>query len=257
VDSSAPPKSSPPSSTQKPSQRPARVQPTPAEQRRAAKNERKRAAEVLALKQAKQRRQRNAALGVVGVVVVAVVAIVLITQLGGSSKKSTTTAANTACPAAPAVAGPQPSGAPAAGFPQIPACASPALKTKPVVTKGTGAAPTKLVSTTLIQGTGATVKTGDSVTVNYVGVTFADGKEFDSSWSRSQTYTVDNVGNASVIAGWNQGLVGLKVGTRVQLDIPQSLAYPDPQSGQPAGTLRFVIDVLGDTPGTPSTAPSA
>jgi peptidylprolyl isomerase len=253
VDSSAPPKSSP----KKPSQRPQRIQLTPAEQRRAAKNERRRAAEVLALKQAKARRQRNAALGVVGVVVVAVVAIVLITQLGGSSKKPSTAAANTACPAAPAVAGPQPSGAPAAGFPQIPACASPALKTKPVVTKGTGAPPTKLLVTTLIQGTGATVKSGDTITVNYVGVTYADGKEFDSSWKNSQTFSTA-IGQGGVIKGWDQGLVGVKVGSRVQLDIPTDLAYGTPTpAGDPAGPLRFVVDVLGDTPASASAAPSA
>ena len=252
MDSSAPPKSSP----KQPSQRPQRLQLTPAEQRRAAKNERRRAAEVLALKQAKARRQRNAALGVLGVVVVAVVAIVLITQLGGSSNKPTA-AANTACPAAPAVAGPQPSGAPAAGFPQIPACASPALKTKPVVTKGTGAAPTKLIVTTLIQGTGAAVKSGDTITVNYVGVTYADGKEFDSSWKNSQTFSTA-IGQGGVIKGWDQGLVGVKVGSRVQLDIPTDLAYGTPTpAGDPAGPLRFVVDVLGDTAPSASAAPSA
>ena len=118
-----------------------------------------------------------------------------------------------------------------------------ALSKKPVVTAGTGTV-SQLKTTTLIQGSGAAVQAGQTITVNYVGVTYPDGKEFDSSWSRSEPYTFQ-AGAGRVIQGWDQGLIGVTVGSRVQLDIPATLAYGDnPTGGQPAGTLRFVVDVL-------------
>jgi peptidylprolyl isomerase len=132
---------------------------------------------------------------------------------------------------------------PSAAFPPVPAGADPALSKKPAVTKGAGAV-TELKTTTLIQGTGAAVQSGQTITVNYAGVTYADGKEFDSSWSRSEAFSFA-IGGGSVIKGWDQGLIGAKVGSRVQLDIPSALAYGDsPGGGQPAGALRFVVDVL-------------
>jgi peptidylprolyl isomerase len=75
-------------------------------------------------------------------------------------------------------------------------------------------------------------------------VKYASGEEFDSSWKRSQAFDFQLGGQ--VIQGWNQGLVGVKVGSRVQLDIPGSLAYGDKDdgSGSPFGPLRFVVDVL-------------
>jgi peptidylprolyl isomerase len=123
---------------------------------------------------------------------------------------------------------------------------SAALKTKPVVGAGTGEL-TKLAVTTLIEGTGATVKAGQNLSVNYVGVTYKDGKEFESSWSNSQPLSLV-IGQGQVIKGWDQGLVGVKVGSRVQLDIPSDLAYGDnPRQGTPGGPLRFVVDVLSAT----------
>ncbi|MEV4140073.1 FKBP-type peptidyl-prolyl cis-trans isomerase [Dactylosporangium sp. NPDC049742] len=130
-----------------------------------------------------------------------------------------------------------------AAFPPLPDGADPALKTKPTVTAGSGAV-TKLVSTTLVEGKGAAVQAGQTVTVNYVGVTYADGKEFDASWKRSQPFEFQ-VGASMVIKGWDDGLVGAKIGSRIQLDIPASMAYGDnPEGGRPAGALRFVVDVL-------------
>lgn len=128
-------------------------------------------------------------------------------------------------------------------FPPLPPGADPALGTKPSVSKGTGTV-TELKSTTLVEGTGAAVQSGQTVDVNYVGVTYADGKEFDSSWKRSEPFSFQ-VGAGNVIKGWDQGLLGAKIGSRVQLDIPAALAYGEkPSGGQPAGTLRFVVDVL-------------
>jgi peptidylprolyl isomerase len=120
------------------------------------------------------------------------------------------------------------------------------LSKKPTVTVPSGAAPTKLVTKDLITGTGATAKTGDTVTVNYVGVLYKGGKEFDSSWSRNQTFTTP-LSNGSVIPGWVQGIPGMKVGGRRMLIIPPGLAYGKAGSGSaipPNSTLVFVVDLL-------------
>jgi peptidylprolyl isomerase len=120
------------------------------------------------------------------------------------------------------------------------------LSKKPTVTVPTGAAPTKLVTKDLITGTGTTAKAGDTVTVNYVGVLYKGGKEFDSSWSRNQTFTTP-LSNGSVIPGWVEGIQGMKVGGRRMLIIPPGLAYGKAGSGStipPNSTLVFVVDLL-------------
>jgi peptidylprolyl isomerase len=120
------------------------------------------------------------------------------------------------------------------------------LSKKPVVTVPKGPAPTKLVTKDLITGTGKTAALGDTVTVNYVGVLYKNGKEFDSSWSRNQTFTTP-LSNGSVIAGWVQGIPGMKVGGRRELIIPPNLAYGKSGSGSaipPNSTLVFVVDLL-------------
>ncbi len=122
--------------------------------------------------------------------------------------------------------------------------------TKPAV-KIPAALPTKLVITDLVEGTGDAAKKGDEITVNYVGVRSADGTEFDNSYDRGQAFPF-TLGGGSVIAGWDQGLIGTKVGGRRQLDIPADLAYGNNPQGKviKAGdALTFVIDVLSITPG--------
>ena len=114
------------------------------------------------------------------------------------------------------------------------------LATKPVVTAGTGTL-TKLTVTTLVAGTGSPVAEGQTLAVNYVGVSYKTGVEFDSSWKRSEPFSF-TVGQGKIIKGWDQELIGVKVGSRVHLDIPSDLAYGD--SGNPSGPLRFVVDVL-------------
>jgi peptidylprolyl isomerase len=135
--------------------------------------------------------------------------------------------------------------APAAanGFPPLPAGADRALATKPAASAGTGEL-TQLVVTPLVTGTGPATKAGQQITVNYVGVSYKTGVEFDSSWKRSETFDFQ-LGAGQVIQGWDQGLVGVTVGSRVQLDIPSQLAYGD--SGRVAGPLRFIVDVLAAT----------
>ena len=91
---------------------------------------------------------------------------------------------------------------------------APAIAKKPVVTIPTGPAPTTLVTKDLVTGTGQTAKAGDTVTVNYVGELYKNGKEFDSSWSRNQPFTAA-LSSGSLIRGWVQGIPGMKVGGRV------------------------------------------
>ena len=118
-------------------------------------------------------------------------------------------------------------------------------KTKPEIDFYDGNAPADLVVTDLAIGTGAEAKPGDKVDVHYLGVDFESGEEFDSSWGRGQSVDFPLT---SLIAGWQQGIPGMKVGGRRLLVIPAELAYgnrPPPGSGIGAGeTLVFVIDLL-------------
>jgi peptidylprolyl isomerase len=110
--------------------------------------------------------------------------------------------------------------------------------------------PTSLVTTVVTPGSGAEAEDGDLVVVNYVGVRSADGAMFDNSYDRGAPYPV-TLGAGSVIAGWDQGLVGAQTGERLQLDIPTDLAYgANPQGDviQPGDALSFVIDVVAVVP---------
>ena len=123
--------------------------------------------------------------------------------------------------------------------------ASGPLSKKPVVSVPTGPAPTKLEIKDLIKGTGPEVKSpSSSVTVNYVGVLYKGGKEFDSSWKRGETATFALTG---VIPGWTKGIPGMKVGGRRELIIPAAEAYGakgSPPTIPPNSPLVFVIDLL-------------
>jgi peptidylprolyl isomerase len=121
------------------------------------------------------------------------------------------------------------------------------LSKEPTVTIPSGAAPSKLVVTDIIKGTGAEAKAGKSVTVNYVGELFHGGKVFDASWKRNEPFTFA-LGQGSVIKGWDQGVAGMKVGGRRELVIPASLAYGPKGAGAsipPNAPLVFVVDLLG------------
>jgi FKBP-type peptidyl-prolyl cis-trans isomerase FkpA len=96
----------------------------------------------------------------------------------------------------------------------------------------------------LVVGTGATAVVGNTVSVNYVG-TLTNGSKFDSSYDRGQPYTF-RVGAGQVIAGWDQGVPGMKVGGKRRLTIPPSLGYGGQANGPiPANsTLIFEIELL-------------
>jgi peptidylprolyl isomerase len=120
------------------------------------------------------------------------------------------------------------------------------LSKEPAVTPPTTPAPTKLVTKELIVGTGPEAKAGDSVTVNYVGVLYKGGKVFDASWKRNETFPFV-LGKSQVIPGWEQGIVGMKVGGRRELIIPAELAYGakgSPPTIPPNSALIFVVDLL-------------
>ena len=122
---------------------------------------------------------------------------------------------------------------------------APEKKTKPKVEKPSGAPPKQLVTNDLEEGSGAEAKAGDAVTVQYVGVNFKTGKEFDSSWSRSEPFTF-TLGAGEVIPGWDQGIEGMKVGGRRELVIPPELGYGTagaPPAIPPNETLIFVVDL--------------
>lgn len=130
--------------------------------------------------------------------------------------------------------------------PKSPTTPASTSKTKPKVEVPSGPPPNKLVIKDLEAGKGPAAKKGDEVSVQYVGVFYENGKEFDSSWSREATPYTFKLGYAGVIQGWEQGIVGMKVGGRRELIIPPSLAYGSQQTGAipPNSTLIFVIDLV-------------
>ncbi len=115
----------------------------------------------------------------------------------------------------------------------------------PTITVPKAAAPTTLVSQNLIDGAGAVVASGQTITVHYTGALWSDGTVFDSSWSRKSPANFV-IGQGQVIPGWDKGLVGKKVGSRVLLVVPPADGYGAQANGKiPANsTLVFVIDIL-------------
>lgn len=115
-----------------------------------------------------------------------------------------------------------------------------------VATPQTAKAPDKLGVYPIIKGDGDVVKSGQTITVEYVGQLYPDGDVFDESWSKEQPVSF-SVGTGGLIEGWDQGLVGQTVGSRVILVIPSDLGYGAAGSGAdipPNADLIFVIDIL-------------
>lgn len=119
-------------------------------------------------------------------------------------------------------------------------------KTKPVIDQPSGDPPIKLVKKDIVKGKGKRAKKGDTVSVQYVGVSFSTGEEFDASWDRGEPFSFA-LGQGQVIPGWDAGVAGMKVGGRRQLTIPPDQAYGasgSPPAIGPNETLVFVIDLL-------------
>lgn len=117
---------------------------------------------------------------------------------------------------------------------------------KPKIAKPTGEPPTELVVNDITVGEGQEAVAGTEVAVHYVGVSHSTGKQFDASWDRGQPLQI-TLGAGQVIAGWDQGLQGMRVGGRRQLVIPPQMAYGDRGAGgviAPGETLVFVCDLV-------------
>lgn len=124
--------------------------------------------------------------------------------------------------------------------------ASGPLSKEPHITPPSGPPPAKLVTKEIITGTGTEAKKGSAVAVNYVGALYHSGKVFDASWKRKEPFPF-TLGQGQVIPGWEQGVVGMKVGGRRELIIPAALAYGakgSPPSIPPNEPLVFIVDLL-------------
>lgn len=173
----------------------------------------------------------------------AVVALVA-AGCGGSSKSSSSSTSSsrpdTQTSAAPATT-------PAATTGEAPAVANAKdTRHRPKVATPKGDPPTSLVKKDLVIGSGPAVRAGQTATVQYEGIAWSDGQEFDASWNRPGQPFSFPLGQQKVIAGWDQGIPGMKVGGRRELVIPPDLAYGPGGSGPigPNETLVFVVDLL-------------
>jgi len=124
------------------------------------------------------------------------------------------------------------------------------LETRPEVAElvpGDGSEPpSELQVEDLAVGDGPAAAEGDVLVVQYVGVRWSDGGEFDASWERGQPFEFE-LGAGQVITGWEQGLDGMQVGGRRMITIPPELAYGDRGAGDaipPGETIVFVLDLL-------------
>lgn len=118
---------------------------------------------------------------------------------------------------------------------------------KPQIDRPEGPAPTELETTDISVGDGQEAKSGNTVTVHYVGVSHSTGEQFDASWDRGEPLRF-GLGAGQVIPGWDQGVAGMKVGGRRKLVIPPHLAYGERGAGgviKPNETLIFVVDLVG------------
>jgi peptidylprolyl isomerase len=194
-----------------------------------------------------RRRRRNTIAGASAgtAAVIALIVFLAVHFSGGSDKAS---AGPRATPPATATATP-----PATPTPPPPAptrCAqikpNPPAKGQPTVPPVTGKAPTKLVIKDIKNGHGPAAKRGSSVSVTYIGISCSTGKVFDASYLHgNQPFAVKPLGQASVIQGWNQGLIGVRAGGVRELVIPAALGYgPAGNQGiKPNETLIFLITV--------------
>ena len=120
------------------------------------------------------------------------------------------------------------------------------LSKKPTVESPGGEPPAELETEDIVTGKGATAKEGDNVSVQYVGVNWSNGQEFDASWNAGQAFTF-TLGAGNVIPGWDEGVQGMKEGGRRKLVIPPDMGYGE--QGTPDGsippneTLIFVVDL--------------
>lgn len=120
-------------------------------------------------------------------------------------------------------------------------------ESKPTVEIPAGDPPGDLVIEDLVVGDGNEATAGSNVDVHYVGVAWSTGEQFDASWDRNDSFLFA-LGRGEVIAGWDQGVAGMKVGGRRRITIPPHLGYGDRGAGgaiKGGETLVFVVDLNG------------
>jgi peptidylprolyl isomerase len=122
------------------------------------------------------------------------------------------------------------------------------LNEKPHVYVPPGEAPpADLVIEDLVVGDGPEVQPGQTVNVHYVGVAWSTRQQFDASWDRDDIFSF-GLGQGQVIAGWDEGLAGMKVGGRRRITIPPHKGYGKAGAGgviKGGETLVFIVDLLG------------
>ncbi len=158
----------------------------------------------------------------------ALLVLVLALSACGGSSKDESAASSTPSPSATATPDPKD------------------LSTKPEVLSPGGDPPTSLKVEDIVRGMGRAAKNGDDLTVQYVGISYANGQQFDASWDHGQPFPF-KLGTGGVIPGWDKGVKGMRAGGRRRLTIPPALAYGpagSPPSIGPNETLIFVIDLL-------------
>jgi peptidylprolyl isomerase len=119
-------------------------------------------------------------------------------------------------------------------------------RTRPEIEFPEGEPPSSLTVVDEIVGEGPEAAAGQTVTTHYVGVAYSTGEEFDASWNRGEPLSF-RLGVGQVIAGWDQGIAGMKVGGRRRLVIPPDLGYGSRGAGgaiKPNETLIFVVDLV-------------
>ena len=118
--------------------------------------------------------------------------------------------------------------------------------TRPSVSIPEGSPPEGLQIEDITLGDGPEAKSGNAVDVHYVGVAWSTGRQFDASWDRNDTFGF-KLGGGQVIAGWDQGVAGMRLGGRRRLTIPPELGYGAQGAGgviKPNETLVFVVDLV-------------
>ena len=118
---------------------------------------------------------------------------------------------------------------------------------KPDVTIPEAAPPADIVIDDLVVGDGDEATAGRDVEVHYVGVAWSNGRQFDASWDRGDTFNF-RLGAGQVIEGWDRGVQGMRVGGQRRLTLPPHLAYGSRGAGGVIGpdeTLVFVVDLVG------------
>jgi peptidylprolyl isomerase len=164
---------------------------------------------------------------------------------GSTTSTSTTGATTTSTTAAKATSSTTTSSGGGSGAGSVPAVAAPTdLTTQPVISPGTPPPPTSLVTKDLVVGTGTTATASSTVSVKYVGADYTTGKNFTATtWTENRP---TSFALTTVVPGFSQGIVGMKVGGRREIVIPSSLGYGSRGSGsviKPNETLVFVVDL--------------